>query len=174
VDTPENQRLASQSKLQSQVAYHAEYEKMRGQYTETTDTPEMNTVRANSALSQAKYASRPNEEPSSDYSAPPAQMGGYGGGAPPQMGGGGYGGGGAAPQPPRAGGGGGGGAPPPRAGGKRYRAQFAYEATDTDEVSFGEGDVIVNAEIIAEGWMKGTVESTGQTGLLPSNYVEAV
>jgi len=40
-------------------------------------------------------------------------------------------------------------------------------------VSFNEGDIIWGT-IIAEGWMKGTVESTGASGLLPSNYVEAI
>ena len=55
----------------------------------------------------------------------------------------------------------------------RFRAIYTYTASDADEVSFSEGDVIVGA-IIAEGWMKGTVESTGLSGLLPSNYVEAL
>ena len=56
--------------------------------------------------------------------------------------------------------------------GARYRALYAYSATDADEVSFAEGDFIFGS-IVAEGWMKGTVESSGLTGLLPSNYVEA-
>ena len=30
----------------------------------------------------------------------------------------------------------------------------------------------MNAEVIDEGWMTGTVERTGETGMLPSNYVE--
>jgi len=53
-----------------------------------------------------------------------------------------------------------------------FRALFSYEATDTDEVSFSEGDIIVDGVIVADGWMQGTVEKTGQKGLLPSNYVE--
>jgi LIM and SH3 domain protein 1 len=57
--------------------------------------------------------------------------------------------------------------------GDRYRAVYTYAATDADEVSFSEGDIIVGA-IVSEGWMKGTVESTGASGLLPSNYVEPV
>lgn len=49
---------------------------------------------------------------------------------------------------------------------------YSYEAQDEDEVGFNEGDLIVDTEAIAEGWMMGTVEKTGQRGMLPSNYVE--
>jgi hypothetical protein len=42
------------------------------------------------------------------------------------------------------------------------------------QVSFAEGDIITNVQIIDEGWMRGTVERTGATGMLPSNYVEPV
>lgn len=157
VDTPENQRLASQTKNQSQVAYHAEYEKLKGTYTEVADTPEMQQARAQSALG-ARYNQRPAEDAATDYSAQQAPV--------PMMGGGGMMGGGM----PRA------AAPPPAPvySGPRHRAQFPYEATDTDEVSFVEGDIILHAEIVSEGWMKGTVERTGASGLLPSNYVEPV
>ena len=34
------------------------------------------------------------------------------------------------------------------------------------------GDVIIDASVIDEGWMEGRVESTGQYGMLPSNYVQ--
>lgn len=54
----------------------------------------------------------------------------------------------------------------------RYKALFSYDATDEDEVTFVEGDIIINGQIVAEGWMQGTLEKTGKTGLLPSNYVE--
>lgn len=36
------------------------------------------------------------------------------------------------------------------------------------------GDYIINVEIIDDGWMEGTVQRTGQRGMLPSNYVERV
>jgi len=42
-----------------------------------------------------------------------------------------------------------------------------------DELTFKDGDTIVNAQNIADGWMYGTLASTGQSGLLPSNYVQA-
>ncbi|XP_054035304.1 LIM and SH3 domain protein 1-like, partial [Dryobates pubescens] len=60
------------------------------------------------------------------------------------------------------------------AGGKRFRAVYDYTAADEDEVSFQDGDTIVNAQQIDEGWMYGTVERTGDTGMLPANYVEAI
>jgi len=53
-----------------------------------------------------------------------------------------------------------------------YRAIYDYEAQDSDEVSFREGDVIFEVESIDSGWMTGRVERTGKTGMLPANYVE--
>ena len=41
---------------------------------------------------------------------------------------------------------------------------YDYESQDTDEVSFRDGDIIVDAVFIDEGWMTGTVHRTGQTG----------
>ena len=55
-----------------------------------------------------------------------------------------------------------------------YQAIYDYEAQDNDEVSFKDGDIIINAVPIAEGWMTGTVHRTGQSGMLPANYVEPV
>lgn len=57
---------------------------------------------------------------------------------------------------------------------KRYRAIYDYAAADEDEVSFADGDVIVDVQQIDEGWMFGRVERTGQQGMLPANYVEAI
>jgi hypothetical protein len=56
----------------------------------------------------------------------------------------------------------------------RYKALYSYDAEDADEVSFEEGDIIVDGEAIDEGWMNGTVERTGKRGMLPSNYVEQI
>jgi len=53
-----------------------------------------------------------------------------------------------------------------------YRALFSYSAQDDDEVSFEEGDLIVDAELIDEGWMVGTVKRTSSRGMMPSNYFE--
>lgn len=57
---------------------------------------------------------------------------------------------------------------------KTVRAMYDYTAADSDEVSFKDGDVIVNVQSIDEGWMYGTVQRTGKTGMLPANYVEAI
>ncbi|XP_035859752.1 nebulin isoform X35 [Sander lucioperca] len=62
----------------------------------------------------------------------------------------------------------------PSTTGKTVRALYDYGAADNDEVSFKDGDVIVNVQAIDEGWMYGTVQRTGKTGMLPANYVEAV
>ncbi|XP_026331973.1 LIM zinc-binding domain-containing Nebulette-like, partial [Hyposmocoma kahamanoa] len=53
-----------------------------------------------------------------------------------------------------------------------YIAMYDYEANDSDEVSFREGDIISNVTSIDEGWMTGQVLRTGRTGMLPANYVE--
>ncbi|KAL4712223.1 hypothetical protein ACJJTC_011084 [Scirpophaga incertulas] len=55
-----------------------------------------------------------------------------------------------------------------------YVAMYDYEATDSDEVSFREGDYISNVTSIDEGWMTGQVLRTGRSGMLPANYVELV
>ncbi|XP_010884142.1 LIM zinc-binding domain-containing Nebulette isoform X25 [Esox lucius] len=61
---------------------------------------------------------------------------------------------------------------PPSVTMKVYRALYDYAAQDHDEVSFRDGDIIVNAQPIDEGWMYGTVQRTGKSGMLPANYVE--
>ncbi|XP_039183836.1 LIM and SH3 domain protein 1-like [Crotalus tigris] len=57
---------------------------------------------------------------------------------------------------------------------KTYHAVYYYTAADADEVSFKDGDAIVNIQAVDEGWMDGTVQRTGKTSMLPANYVEAV
>lgn len=53
-----------------------------------------------------------------------------------------------------------------------YRAMYDYEAQDSEEVSFSEGDLIEDFTVLDEGWGTGVVQSTGQRGMIPSNYVE--
>lgn len=55
-----------------------------------------------------------------------------------------------------------------------YRAMYDYTAQDYDEVSFRDGDIIHNVQSIDEGWMYGTVQRTGRSGMLPANYVEGI
>ncbi|PAV65347.1 hypothetical protein WR25_08633 [Diploscapter pachys] len=52
------------------------------------------------------------------------------------------------------------------------KAIYDYNAQDKDEISFLEGDIIVNCEKVDEGWMTGTVQRTLQWGMLPANYVQ--
>uniref|UniRef100_A0AC34PUK0 LIM and SH3 domain protein 1 n=1 Tax=Panagrolaimus sp. JU765 TaxID=591449 RepID=A0AC34PUK0_9BILA len=54
------------------------------------------------------------------------------------------------------------------------RALYDYTAADKDEVSFVEGDVIVNCQKVDEGWITGTVQRTLTWGMLPANYVEKI
>lgn len=51
---------------------------------------------------------------------------------------------------------------------------YDYDKADSDEISLREGDMICDGEIVGEGWMEGTNMRTGETGMLPSNYVEKV
>ena len=51
---------------------------------------------------------------------------------------------------------------------------YDYTAADTDEVSFHDGDVIVNCSGVDGGWMTGTVQRNGSQGMLPANYVRRV
>ncbi|KAH6929944.1 hypothetical protein HPB50_007163 [Hyalomma asiaticum] len=58
--------------------------------------------------------------------------------------------------------------------GRTFRAMYDYVAQDVDEVSFLDGDMIVSCVPIDEGWMTGTVQRTGLSGMLPANYVEPI
>ncbi|XP_052276602.1 unconventional myosin-Ie-like isoform X2 [Dreissena polymorpha] len=54
----------------------------------------------------------------------------------------------------------------------KCRALYAYDAQDTDELTFNEGEII---EIVKEdpaGWWKGRLR--GKDGLFPANYVEKI
>ena len=56
-----------------------------------------------------------------------------------------------------------------------FHAIYDYTATNSDEVSFVEGDIIVNLEGTNDaGWIYGTVWRTTQTGIIPFNYLELV
>ena len=53
-----------------------------------------------------------------------------------------------------------------------YVAVQNYIAGNENEVSFNEGDIIVNVSQMDDGWVKGKVQRTSQTGIFPSSYVE--
>ncbi|XP_029946161.1 LIM and SH3 domain protein 1-like isoform X2 [Salarias fasciatus] len=157
-DTLENLRLKKQSLVQSQVHYKEEFEKSKGKaFSAVADTPEMKRfMKTQMQVSDIKYQQKNKTgmtAPSEGHLINPGPSS-----QAPEMN--------PAPQPmadPVA---------PPS--GKRYRAVYDYTAADEDEVSFLDGDVIIDAQQIDEGWMYGRVERTGQGGMLPANYVEAI
>ncbi|CAI2162531.1 20553_t:CDS:10 [Funneliformis geosporum] len=51
--------------------------------------------------------------------------------------------------------------------------QFAYDATEDNEISLREGEIIRDIIQLDEGWWQGVGED-GRTGLFPANYVEIV
>eukprot|EP00096_Caligus_rogercresseyi_P011519 TRINITY_DN453_c0_g1_i3.p1 TRINITY_DN453_c0_g1~~TRINITY_DN453_c0_g1_i3.p1 ORF type:complete len:386 (+),score=99.11 TRINITY_DN453_c0_g1_i3:177-1334(+) len=57
---------------------------------------------------------------------------------------------------------------------KCFQALYDYDAQDNDEVSFVDGDLIINCNLVDEGWMIGTVHRTGRSGMIPANYVQRV
>lgn len=56
------------------------------------------------------------------------------------------------------------------AGGKTATAQYDYEATEDNELSFPDGATIHNIEFPDDDWWLG--EYNGKQGLFPANYVE--
>nr|XP_046272521.1 LIM and SH3 domain protein 1 isoform X2 [Scatophagus argus] len=167
-DTPENLRLKQQSKMQSQVHYKEDFEKNKGKgFSQVADTPEfqrikktqeqISNVRYHEEFEKKKTGGDSPHQPSNPSQAyqPPAASQNYH--YDP------------APEPVRQA-----AAAPPPGTGKRYRAVYDYSAADEDEVSFVDGDVIVDVQQIDEGWMYGRVQRTGQQGMLPANYVEAI
>ncbi|NXO00648.1 LASP1 protein, partial [Rhinopomastus cyanomelas] len=192
-DTPENLRLKQQTELQSQVRYKEEFEKSKGKgFSVVADTPELQRIKkTQDQISNVKYhrefeRSRmgpgaaegaepeppeggsyrrvPEQPPQPPHHVqpvapvyqqqqpPPSQSYGYKEPAAP-----------ASAQRSA-----------PSAVGKRFCAVYDYNAADEDEVSFQDGDTIINVQQIDDGWMYGTVERTGDTGMLPANYVEAL
>uniref|UniRef100_A0A3B3VAJ7 Nebulette n=1 Tax=Poecilia latipinna TaxID=48699 RepID=A0A3B3VAJ7_9TELE len=191
-DTPENLRLRQQSELQSQAKYHEDFERTRGRgFTPGLDDPSMERYqRANQMMGEAAYSSsdrltfvflRGQDGTLQDADllslslcvcvcvcAAPVLPGAYHHHHHHQ---------GVQQQPQfhgymhqtsmssvRS------VTSPPHS--RVYRALYDYAAQDHDEVSFRDGDVIVNAQPIDEGWMYGTVQRTGKSGMLPANYVE--
>ncbi|KAK2859071.1 hypothetical protein Q5P01_003691 [Channa striata] len=57
-------------------------------------------------------------------------------------------------------------------GGKTARAIYDYQGEADDEISFNPDDVIINIEMIDEGWWKG--QCHGRVGLFPAAYVELI
>ncbi|XP_050724857.1 LIM and SH3 domain protein 1-like isoform X3 [Eriocheir sinensis] len=216
-ETPEMRRLAENTKIQSNVQYHADFEKNKAKFTQVADDPETQRLKKNTQIisnvvyhgemakksEMERKRAEPNDENEvhqqptrrvgsiEDYDPVNEQYGSIsqqnanpaGGGyrqettyqvqrsnmydqnmggqqaPPPQMN--------SNPAHHKV------NAPPTQLG-RCYRAMYDYEAADTDEVSFKDGDLIINCTAIDEGWMTGTIQRTGVTGMLPANYVERV
>ena len=53
-------------------------------------------------------------------------------------------------------------------------ALYDYPGGEEGEVSLLEGDNILVQAITPDGWMNGTVLRTGESGLLPSSFIQQV
>lgn len=51
-------------------------------------------------------------------------------------------------------------------------AEYDYEKDEDNEISFSEGDVIVEIEFVDEDWWSGKHSKSGEVGLFPANYVK--
>ncbi|KAF2187106.1 hypothetical protein K469DRAFT_629987 [Zopfia rhizophila CBS 207.26] len=58
-------------------------------------------------------------------------------------------------------------------GGQRAIAQYDYEKAEDNELELREGETITNIDMVDEDWWMGQ-NSSGETGLFPSNYVELI
>lgn len=196
-DTPEARRIAENTKIQSQVQYHADFEKLKGHKTSVAEDPETARIKQNTAIqSNINYwgvreqrnmmeEKRPMEavdnvsnpgrrQPGSisDYDPMNEKFGSVASDSrgyqphpepvrqpqPPQPV--------FQPPPPQA--------APQKSKGMVCKAMYDYQAADSDEVSFMDGDIIIECQSVDPGWMTGRVERTGQYGMLPSNYVERI
>lgn len=55
-ETPESRRLAENTRLQSQVKYHEDFEKSKGKFTQVSDDPEtMRVMNTHKIISNASY-----------------------------------------------------------------------------------------------------------------------
>eukprot|EP00731_Ephydatia_muelleri_P014134 Em0007g1444a len=170
-DTPESRRIADQQKL-SEIEYRKDKVESLKQFTPVASDVGTRQAQAASKLaSSAAYTQREEEEPEPApapirqpppmAAQPPQPMVQQQPPAPKMA---------AAPAPKMVAAPAKAAAPPPST--PRYVALYDYTKNDEDEVSFVEGDVIIDASIIDDGWMEGRVERTSQYGMLPSNYVQ--
>ncbi|XP_051259907.1 E3 ubiquitin-protein ligase SH3RF3-like isoform X5 [Dicentrarchus labrax] len=56
---------------------------------------------------------------------------------------------------------------------ERYRVVVPYPPQSEAEIELREGDVVFVHKKREDGWYKGTLQRTGQTGLFPSSFVES-
>ncbi|NXX98001.1 LASP1 protein, partial [Centropus bengalensis] len=157
-DTPELQRIKKTQDQISNIKYHEEFERSRmgpspseGAEPERRNSQESTGYRRPAEQQQPPHHVQPSNAGYQQQQPPLSQSYGYKEPVAP-----------ASTQRSAPG------------AGKRFRAVYDYNAADEDEVSFQDGDTIINVQQIDDGWMYGTVERTGDTGMLPANYVEAI
>ncbi|CAG8066716.1 unnamed protein product [Penicillium olsonii] len=63
--------------------------------------------------------------------------------------------------------------PEPTQGGPRAQIQYDYEKAEDNEIELREGEYVTEIEMVDEDWWVG-VNSRGERGLFPANYVEVV
>lgn len=63
--------------------------------------------------------------------------------------------------------------PEPTQGGPRAQIQYDYEKAEDNEIELREGEYVTDIEMVDEDWWVG-VNSLGERGLFPANYVEIV
>jgi len=54
---------------------------------------------------------------------------------------------------------------------EKWVAQYDYTAVNADEVSFANCDLVIDVEVIDDGWVNGTVVKSGKRGMIPPNYL---
>ena len=55
-----------------------------------------------------------------------------------------------------------------------YRAIMPFPSSSQYELELKQGDIIVMNRIREDGWCKGTLNRSGQTGLFPLSFVEKI
>ena len=55
-----------------------------------------------------------------------------------------------------------------------YRATIPFPSSSQYELELKMGDVIIMNKIREDGWCKGTLQRSGQTGLFPLSFVEKI
>jgi len=173
-DTPELRRLSQTSQMQSTAEYHREFEKnIRGTVTSIAEDNDMRRAKEiGNIISPSSYRQKPANTGGEDYNGSSETsytrpMRSYneeeGYNEAPRS---------CFPSQPNAG-----RVLPPtpqtnHSQGPVYTALYDYDAQDDDEVSFQEHDKVLDCEVVDEGWVKGTVQRTGQRGMIPANYIE--
>ncbi|XP_023938116.2 LIM and SH3 domain protein Lasp isoform X2 [Bicyclus anynana] len=174
-ETPELKRIAENTKLQSNVKYHADFERSKGKFTQVADDPETLRIKANTKIiSNVAYHGDLEKKAQMEKQRQINENGELVGAHHTQQQSSRQHIGRVTDLDPLAN-----ELPAPHAHPHQnqvkqrvYIAMYDYEANDSDEVSFREGDYISNVTSIDEGWMTGQVLRTGRTGMLPANYVE--